>query len=115
MISKKIKKWDKEKFGSPKELEKVNKEYDECSEEAKKMFKEKNTKHWKNFFLKRGIPGIIVRMEDKIHDVEMEGKYDEEVSECFLDIVNYAIMGAIVAKRTKIKPKENASKKTKSA
>jgi len=53
-------------------------------------------------FRKRGIPGILTRMEDKISRVEelatkdKEAKVNESVLDTLLDLANYAVIAAIV-------------------
>lgn len=68
--------------------------FDTLYAEVRQLFIEKNNHH-KNVFLKRGVPGIVMRLEDKINDVMQGGKGHESVTECFLDIAVYALLGAI--------------------
>lgn len=58
------------------------------------LFVVKNNHH-KDKFRKRGVSGILMRIEDKIGDVESGGKENESVKECLLDIAVYALLGAI--------------------
>jgi len=85
-------------YQSQKELEKVFEEYTSLISRASDLFKVRN-EHHKNKFLKRGLGGIIVRIEDKLGDVESGGKEGESLTECLLDIANYAIMGTIIVER----------------
>jgi len=65
-------------------------------EEAYELFVDRNNHH-RDVFMDDGRQGIIVRAKDKINDVKRGGKPPREtVKECWLDVANYALMGALL-------------------
>ncbi len=97
-------------YSSLEETKKIFEEFTVLINKSKSLFKIKND-HYKNRFLKRGVVGIVVRIEDKLKDVESGGKERETLTECFFDIANYAIMGAIIAERNNRKDGRKKNKK----
>ncbi len=77
------------------ELEITANRFREIMEQSYQLFIEKNNHH-QNKFLKHGLPGMMVRIDDKIGDVNVGGKPGETVIESLLDIANYAILAVIV-------------------
>jgi hypothetical protein len=67
--------------------------------EAEGLFVDKNN-FYLDTFLRAGLSGIIVRLYDKMQSLRSKmadpGSYPEETVEIFLDISNYAIMGALI-------------------
>lgn len=70
------------------------------SAEARKIFVEKNARYG-NTFLKTGVPGIFVRLSDKVGRLaaltspDSDGGGDESVYDTAIDAANYCIMCAI--------------------
>ncbi len=67
---------------------------------AREIFIKKNN-HFQNQFLEDGVSGVLVRLKDKIKDIQAGGKGNEDVYECLLDVANYALMAALIEKRNK--------------
>lgn len=66
-------------------------------QEAEFIFREKNNAY-RRTFIKPGLPGILVRMNDKLSRLSSseQSVADESLCENFLDIANYALMGAML-------------------
>lgn len=71
--------------------------YKVLSREALGLFIEKNNAY-KNVFVEYGIVGIFVRIRDKLARLFSNNEIiaDESIVEDFLDIANYALMGAMI-------------------
>lgn len=67
------------------------------SREAEFIFREKNNAYQRSF-LKPGLPGILVRINDKLSRLSSseQSVADESLCENFLDIANYALMAAML-------------------
>jgi hypothetical protein len=65
--------------------------------EAEFIFREKNNAY-RRTFIKPGLPGILVRMNDKLSRLSSseQSVADESLCENFLDIANYVLMGAML-------------------
>ena len=73
--------------------------FKELQREALGIFINKNN-HFKSEFIKHGIPTTKIMMGHKFRDLDnggkiITGKESESLTECFLDVSNYALMGAI--------------------
>lgn len=78
------------------ELAKTAAQFKLVMERCYELFVEKNNHHQNKVF-KHGVPGILVRVDDKIGDANAGGKPGETIIESLMDIANYAILGIIIA------------------
>ena len=74
----------------------MTKRYEVLLREAQGLFIEKNNAY-KSVFVEYGTIGIFVRIRDKLARLFSSDKAiaDESIVEDFLDIANYALMGAM--------------------
>ncbi|MBU1202689.1 DUF1599 domain-containing protein [Patescibacteria group bacterium] len=76
----------------------MTKRYQAILREALGLFIEKNNAY-KSVFVEYGVVGIFVRIRDKLARLfsDDETIADESIVEDFLDIANYALMGAMIS------------------
>lgn len=90
-------KFQKTQLPTPQD-KKIEEKYNIMLREAHGLFIEKNNAY-RSVFLEFGVEGIFVRIKDKLTRLLSDAKSvsDEDLTENFLDIVNYGVMGAMTS------------------